>query len=393
MGRLGLGPAGLAVLLALVPGCALGQEQPRVTPASNQVSQRPAGDGQLQVLVEGLEHPWGMAWLPDGSLLITERLGRLRRFSQGKLDPTPIAGVPPVLAQGQGGLLDVALHPRFEQTGWVYLTYAHGTPQANRTRVARGRLVGQALRDVEVIFEVSQPKTGSQHFGSRLLWLPDGTLLVAIGDGGNPPIQLNGDLIRTQAQNRRSHLGKILRLKEDGSIPSDNPFMGQPDADPALWSYGHRNIQGLAYDVSAGRVWATEHGSLGGDELNWARPGQNYGWPMVTASREYSGGVISEVQSRPDMVDPLTLWTPAIAPSGLAVYSGDRFPQWRGQLFAGGLVSRDVRRITLDTAGRVVGQTAIPVGERVRDVRQGPDGYLYLLTDSPQGQLLRLEPN
>lgn len=344
-------------------------------------------------LVNGLEHPWGLAWLPDGTMLVTERPGRLRLVRKGVLDPTPIAGVPEVFAVGQGGLLDVAVHPQFAQNRFVYLTYASGTAQANRTRVARAVLDGKTLRDLRVIFEVSQAKSGSQHFGSRILWLPDRTMLVAIGDGGNPPVQLEGDLIRKQAQNLRSRLGKIVRLNDDGTIPRDNPFVTSKTADPAIWSYGHRNIQGIAFDAATGRVWASEHGARGGDELNLVQGGKNYGWPTVSYSREYATGEpVSPQQSQAGLVDPKLVWTPATAPSGLAVYTGDRFPAWRGNLFAGGLVTRDIRRIQVDQSGKVVVQQPIAIGQRVRDVRQGPDGLLYVLTDEPTGQLIRIEP-
>jgi glucose/arabinose dehydrogenase len=343
-------------------------------------------------VLTGLEHPWGIAWLPDGSQLITERPGRLRIVRNGKLDPTPIPGVPEVFAQGQGGLLDISLHPNFAQNRFVYLTYAVGTSEANRTRLMRGTFDGQALRDVKVIFEVTQAKSGTQHFGSRMVWLPDGTMLLAIGDGGNPPVSLDGDLIRKQAQNLGSRLGKIVRLNDDGTIPKDNPFVANAKADPAIWSYGHRNIQGLAFDPTTRRVWATEHGARGGDELNLVQAGQNFGWPVVTFSREYFGPEITDERSRPGMVDPKTVWTPATAPSGLVVYTSDRVPQWRGNLFAGGLVSRDVRRITVDATGKVVSQQEIEIGDRVRDVRQGPDGFLYVLTDEANGKLIRLEP-
>jgi glucose/arabinose dehydrogenase len=325
-------------------------------------------------------------------MLVTERPGRLRIVRNGVLDPNPIAGVPTVLAISQGGLMEVSVHPRFAENRWIYLTYSHGTEAANRTRLARATLDGNTLRDLQVIFEVSQTKSGGQHFGSRILWLPDGTMLLAIGDGGNPPLRLEGDLIRKQAQNLRSHLGKIVRLREDGSIPPDNPFAKEADANPAVWSFGHRNIQGLAFDPTTKRVWATEHGSQGGDELNLVAAGENFGWPVVTYSREYSGGAISEEQSRPGLVDPKEVWTPAIAPSGLAFYSGDRVSAWQGDLFAGGLVSQDIRHIDLDQAGNVVNQQVIAIGQRVREVRQGPDGLLYVLTDEPNGRLLRLEP-
>ena len=299
-------------------------------------------------LVENLEHPWSLAWLPDGEILITERPGRLRIIRDGNLDQISIAGVPQVFAMGQGGLLDVSVHPRFAENRLIYLTYSQGDRSGNRTRIARARLENNTLGDLRVIFEVSQSKPGAQHFGSRIIWLADGTLVASIGDGGNPPIEFNGEFIRQQAQNRNSHLGKVIRLNDDGSIPSNNPFATSKDAKPALWSYGHRNIQGMTLDPTRNRVWATEHGSRGGDELNLIERGENYGWPVVTHSREYSGGLISPETSRPGLVDPKVIWTPSIAPSGLAFYNGDRFPQWRGNLFAGGLVSQDIRRIELD---------------------------------------------
>jgi aldose sugar dehydrogenase len=349
---------------------------------------------QQTVLLEGLDRPWAMAWLPDGNLLITEKAGQLRLVSNGVLVPESIAGVPEVMSAGQGGLLDITLHPRFTENRWLYLTYAHGTPDANWTRVARATLAdnNQAIQDLQVIFEVSQAKAGTQHFGSRMLWLPDGTLLVSFGDGGNPPVSLEGDLIRWQAQNLRSRLGKIVRLNEDGSIPSDNPFANRTDADAAIWSYGHRNIQGLARDGQTQQVWATEHGSRGGDELNRVEAGQNYGWPLVTHSREYTGGEISTLRSQPGMVDPLIVWTPSIAPSGLTFYQGEHFPQWQGDLFAGGLVAESVQRIDIDPTGAAIAQETIPVGQRVRDIRQGPDGLLYILTDDANGRLIRLDP-
>jgi glucose/arabinose dehydrogenase len=356
-------------------------------------SQAPQASGfRSTVLVRGLEHPWSLAWLPDGDLLITERPGRLRIVRDGVLDPTPIAGVPEVLAAGQGGLLDVSVHPRFAENRLVYLTYAAGTPEANHTRLARARFDGRALTGLEVIYAVPQRKSGTQHFGSRLVWLPDGTLLLAIGDGGNPPEQLDGALIRAQAQNRGSALGKILRLNADGSPAAGNPFQSDPSALPELWSLGHRNIQGLAYDPAARRVWASEHGARGGDELNLVNPGDNHGWPRVTHSREYFGPEITSRRAAAGMVDARRVWTPAIAPSGLAVASG-RVPQWRGELFAGGLVSGDVRRLRLDPQGRVVAEERITIGQRVRDIREGPDGFLYVLTDSGgDGELIRLEP-
>jgi len=344
-------------------------------------------------LVEGLEHPWSMAWLPNSDILITERPGRLRLVRDGRLIPDPVSGVPEVFASGQGGLLDVSLHPRFNQNRKAYFTYAHGTAKANRTRVATAILNNNVLDNWQVIFEVTTVKPGSQHFGSRLMWLPDGTLLVSIGDGGNPPVRLGSTWIREQAQNRRSHLGKILRLNDDGSVPSNNPFFTAADAEPAVLSYGHRNIQRLAFDPLRSVIWASEHGALGGDELNVIQAGTNYGWPAVSYSREYfDGSKISSHTSKPTMVDPKVVWTTAIAPSGLAIYTGDKFPDWYGDVFASGLKSQYIRRIDLDSAGNVIGQYALRIGQRVRDIGQGPDGMLYVLTDESHGSLIRLEP-
>lgn len=397
---------GSAIALLAIASCSVTQQPNASTTAqttspnssssnlsvSNSGNVAAAQGVQKTTVVEGLDHPWSLAWLPDGSMLITERSGQLRIMRNGQLDPTPIAGVPAVLVGGQAGLMDVSVHPRFAENRLVYLTYSHGTEQANRTRLARATFDGKSLSNLQVIFEVSPTKSGLQHFGSRIIWLPDSTMLLAIGDGGNPPIQLNGELIRQQAQNRRSRLGKIVRLNDDGSIPQDNPFVKSTDTEPAIWSYGHRNIQGLTFDPINKRIWATEHGSQGGDEANLVQAGGNYGWPIVTYSREYSGEEITKERSRPGMVDPKLVWTPAIAPSGLAFYSGDKFPQWKGDLFAGGLVSQDVRHIDLDAQGNVVNQQAIEIGQRVRDVRQSPDGLLYVLTDDNNGRLIRLEP-
>jgi aldose sugar dehydrogenase len=345
-------------------------------------SNRAIGYKQVTV-VKGLERPWGMAWLPDGAILITERVGRISIFRNGSLAPVAI-NLPNLFQSGQGGLMDISLHPRFSHNSLVYLTYSIGDSDSNRTSILRAKFNGKALVDPKVIFKVTPAKSGTQHFGSRIVWLPDETMLVAIGDGGNPPLELNGELIRKQAQKLDSQLGKVLRLKDDGSIPNDNPFVKTARANQAIWSYGHRNIQGLFFDRQTGQVWATEHGSKGGDELNLLQAGKNYGWPIVTFSQEYTGGDISNATSRPDMVDPKLVWTPSIAPSGLLVYRGDRFPQWQGNLFAGGLVSKQVIRIEVKN-NKAIAREVIPIGQR-------SDGFIYILTDEQDGSLIRLQP-
>jgi glucose/arabinose dehydrogenase len=352
-----------------------------------------ASGWRTEVIASGLVHPWAIAWLPDGSALITERPGRLRLLRDGRLDPEPITGVPNVCSDcGQGGLLDVALHQDFAQNQLVYLTFAEGNNDANRTALARGRLDGKRLRDVEVIFRNADSKSGGQHFGSRLVWLADNTLLMSIGDGGNPPTAFAGDVIRKQAQNLGTHFGKVVRLTDDGRAPADNPFAERAGAKPEVYSYGHRNIQGMVRDPASGRVWANEHGSRGGDELNRIEAGNNYGWPEVTYSMEYWGPRISDETSRPDVTEPILVWTPSKAPSGLALYTGTEFPAWQGDLFSGALKFQQVRRLDLE-GGRIVGEQKLSIGQRVRDVRQGPDGGLYILTDEADGQLLRIVPD
>lgn len=354
----------------------------------------PASGYRLAVLAEGLAHPWSLAFLPDGAMLVTERPGRLRLLRDGALDPRPIEGLPPIHAGGQAGLFEVAPHPGFARNRLVYLTYAHGTQQANRTRLARAVLEGHALRDLRPIFETDPAKPGNAHFGGRLLFLPDGTLLLAIGDGGNPPTSLDGRLIRENAQDLRNHLGKVVRLNADGSVPADNPFRDRPGVRPEIFTSGHRNIQGLAWDPIRNAIWATEHGSAAGDELNRLEAGRNYGWPAVSHSREYrSGAQIGSGRSAPGMTDPVLAWMTTAAPSGLAVCTGGRHPGWRGDLFAGALRGGDVRRLRLDAAGRVLGEESIRIGARVREVREGPDGLLHVLTDEPAGaRLIRIEP-
>jgi glucose/arabinose dehydrogenase len=286
----------------------------------------------------------------------------------------------------------VALHPDFADNRLVYFTLATGSRDANRTALVRARFDGEALRDAAVIFENADTKSGTQHFGSRLVWLPDRSLLMSVGDGGNPPVRFAGENIRNQAQNPGTHFGKVVRLRDDGTPHPDNPFAGQPGARPEIWTLGHRNIQGMTRDPASGRVWANEHGSRGGDELNVIEGGGNYGWPAVTYSYEYWGPRISDETSRPGIVEPKLVWTPSKAPSGLTFYTGGDFPQWRGDLFSGALKAQQIRRIRLDGT-RVVDEEKLTIGRRVRDLRQGPDGHLYVLTDEDEAALLRIVPD
>lgn len=370
-----------AGLLMLATGCAsIESELPQTD-----WSQAPVVDGIVQEqMLDGLRRPWGVAWLPEGGLLVTERGGRLLYFSQPESEALTVAGLPEVFTGGQGGLLDVSVHPRFSENRLVYLAYSTGSRQANRTRVARFRFDGERLTERQVVFQVEELKSGRQHFGSRLLWLPDETLLISIGDGGNPPLRFEGKLQREQAQNQETLFGAVVRINDDGSIPRDNPFVDSPEARDEFYTVGNRNIQGIARDPQTGRVWASEHGSRGGDELNEILPGENYGWPLVSHSREYGRFIpVADHQSLEGYEDPAMVWMETVAPSGLAVREG--------RLYAGGLVSQAVHEITLDQQGAFVSQRVIPIGARVRDVRVGQDGALYVLTDEEEnGRLLRL---
>jgi glucose/arabinose dehydrogenase len=341
---------------------------------------------------KGLDRPWSITWLPDGRALVTERGGTLRFIDRNGTVSAPIEGVPTVAAVGQGGLLDVALHPKFRENGLVYLTHAVGTQQANMVALSRGKLEGTRLTGVKELFRNPTAKTGGAHFGSRLLWLPDGTLLMSVGDGGNPNIKLNGRNIRDNAQDPRTYFGKVLRMTADGQPVADNPGAKNPKLgwDARVWSMGHRNIQGLARDAKTGAVWTTEHGAKGGDELNRIEGGQNHGWPLVTYSVEYSGAPITEARSRPGFRDPVSVWVPSIAPSGLAVYRGKAIPALDGAILAGGLMSKDVRVLRVGGSGSLAPERRIEIGARVRDVAVGPDGLVYVLTDDAEGKIIRL---
>jgi len=338
---------------------------------------------RLTTLASGLAYPWALAFLPNGDMLISERAGRLRMLRDGKLDPSPIPGGPDVVLGGQGGLLDIALHPRFAETHLVYLSYSGAGAGGSGTEVARGRLVEDRLVDLKTILVVQPKSPGVRHYGSRLLFGRDGRLYVTTGERGD----------RNRAQDLGDLAGKVLRISDDGAIPSDNPFIGRPDARPEIFSYGNRNPQGLAMHPETGQIWEVEHGPKGGDELNILSAGANYGWPVITYGRSYGGQPIGEGTAKAGMEQPIKYWTPSISPSGMVFYTGDDFPDWRGNLFVGALSGRALVRLELD-GKTVLHEERLLKGlrKRIRDVRQGPDGRLYLLTDEPNGALLRVDP-
>jgi len=346
-----------------------------------------AASHRVETVATGLEHPWSLAFLPDGRMLVTERPGRLRVIEPGpggrpQLRAEPVAGVPAVLARGQAGLFDVVPDPAFETTGQLLLSFAHGTPEANHLRVIRARFDGRQLQAVQPVFTSQPAKRDTQHFGGRMAWLPDGTVLLGMGDG---------NLDRTDAQRLHTHLGKMLRFHADGRVPADNPFVGRTDARPEIYSIGHRNPQGLV--VVNGVPYAHEHGARGGDELNRVQAGLNFGWPVTTGGIDYTYARVTPYRSLPGIEPPLLEWTPSIAPAGLAWYDAALFPAWRGSLFVAALKERSVRRVPM-ADGKPGPQDVLftELGERIRDVRVGPEGALYLLTDSPNGSLLRVLP-
>jgi len=345
-----------------------------------------AAEPKVVTVARGLANPWAVAFLPDGRFLVTERGGRLRIVERDGRIGAPIEGLPPVDAGGQCGLLDVVLDPKFADNGWVYWSYAEAGEGGNSTAVARGRLQGQRMAEVQKIF-VQQPKVASrQHCGSRLVFARDGRLFVTLGDRFSR---------KDDAQKLDNHLGKIVRIEPDGRVPADNPFVSTPGARPEIWSLGHRNVQGAALHPATGELWVIEHGPQGGDELNRVLPGRNYGWPLVTYGRNYGTGTrIGEEGPKPGFEQPLYWWVPvSVAPSGMAFLTSDRYPGWQGSLFIGTLRAQTLLRLQLDGT-RVVKEDRLltHLDERLRDVRQGPDGLLYLLTDNTDGRLLRLEP-
>jgi len=363
--------------LLVVAGAACAAAEPGVVETEK-------GAVHVRILARGLEHPWGMAFLPDGRMLVSERPGRLRIVTPDGRLSTPLRGLPAITALGQGGLLDVALHPRFDDNRLVYFSYAASGATGVGTAVARGRLDGFELRDVEVIFEAMPKGKGGRHFGSRLVFDRHGHLYVTLGERGE----------RQRAQDLSDHAGSIIRINDDGSIPADNPFLDRAGVRPEIFSWGHRNVQGAALHPQTGELWAHEHGPQGGDELNVVRAGVNYGWPVITYGVNYGIGTpIGEGTHKEGMAQPLYFWVPSIAPSGMTFYTGDKFPQWRGNLLVGALKFRQIARLELD-GERVLHEERMLTNAlgRIRDVRQGPDGFVYVLVDAADGALARLEP-
>ena len=348
-----------------------------------------AGPIRVVVVTRELEHPWSLAFLPDGAILVTERPGRLRMIRNGVLDPRPVSGTPEAYAAGGGGLMEVALHPRFADNNLVYLTYSKELADGDHTpALALGRLEGMALVDVEEIF-VAETGVGGPPAGAAMLFGPDGAVYMAVG-GANDEI----------SQREDSHQGKIVRLGDDGTLPSDNPFLGRSGYLPEIFTLGHRNMLGLAINPETGQVWENENGPQGGDEINILRPGANYGWPVVSFGREYAGPRVSERTWNEGMDGPVVFWVPSIAASGMTFYTGEAFPQWQGNLFVGGLQfgripgTGQLHRIVFNDDWEEIRREAIltELRQRIRNVEQGPDGFLYLLTDEDDGALLRIEP-
>ena len=345
------------------------------------------GAVRLERVTDGLQRPWSLAFTPEGDLLVTEKYRGIRVIREGRLLTEPLAGGPPdVFAQADSGLLDLALDPDFERNRMVYVSFAEGTAEANRTSVWRARYEAGRLHDGRVIFRAAPDKAGPGHPGGRMLFLPDGTLLLTVGDGYEHKVA---------AQDPASHLGKILRLTRDGGAAADNPRVNAAGARAEIWTSGHRNVQGLAHDRQTGEIWSHEHGPRGGDEVNLLRAGANYGWPLVTHGIDYDGSIISERAFAPGFDRSAFYWAPSIAPSGLVVYRGNAFPDWHGKLLVGGLVTHAVSRLRRGKeTGLFVEEERLfgAYGKRIRDLREGPDGLVYLLTDEDDAELLRMRP-
>jgi glucose/arabinose dehydrogenase len=376
----------MLAFLAMLPMVTRCQAQaPRGGPAQSSPQPRPIeGKVGAETVAEGLEHPWALAFLPDGRMLVTERPGRLRLVEKDGRLSKPLAGVPEVAAKGQGGLLDVALDPGFEESRLVYLSYAEPGEGGAGTAVARGRLGEGGLENVQVIYRQQPKVSGNGHFGSRLVFGRDGKLFITQGDRQG---------YREQVQDLRSGIGKLVRINPDGSIPDDNPFVGKTGARPEIYSLGHRSMQAAALHPETGQLWTVEHGARGGDELNHPEAGKNYGWPVITYGIDYSGARIGEGTAKEGMEQPVYYWDPVIAPSGAVWYTGDRYPGWKGSLFIGSMQPGALVRVTVEN-GRVTGEERYlaELGDRIRDVQQGPDGFLYIVTDEEDGRVLRVVP-
>jgi aldose sugar dehydrogenase len=385
-GLLGLG------LLLVASGCETPESDAAVDETSAAVDETDAvletgteyQDLRVVEVVGGLEQPWAVAFLPEDRMLVTERPGRLLLVEDGT--PTQVSGLPPIHVQNQGGLLDVVPHPEYDENGWIYITYSKGDAEGTVPALIRARLEGNALVELEEVFESNTYTSPGRHYGSRILFLDDGTLLMTIGDrGAEPP----------RAQDPLDHSGTVVRLHADGSVPDDNPFVGDPDYAPEVYSYGHRNIQGIVQHPETGEVWVTEHGPRGGDELNLILPGRNYGWPVATLGRDYgSQEQFGEGREHPEKTAPIFEFLPTLAPSGLALVRGDGFHQtWQGNLLAGGLRSQRILRLVIENE-TVVHAEELLAGDlgRIRDVRQGPDGFLYVVTGEDEGGVYRIEP-
>jgi glucose/arabinose dehydrogenase len=340
-----------------------------------------SGPVKVETVAKKLNFPWGLAFLPDGRMLVTERPGRLRIVAQDGTLSEPIKGVPEVFAQGQGGLLGLALDPKFSANNLIYFAFSEPGEGGAGTAVARAKLRDTSLDDVEIIFRQKPKVRGGLHFGGRLAFASDGTLFVTLGE------RFQFD----PAQDLSTHLGKIVRINPDGSVPDDNPFVGQDGKLPEIWSYGHRNAQGAAIHPETGRLWENEFGPEGGDELNIPEAGKNYGWPVVSWGEHYDGKKIPKPPAHPEFADAIKYWNPVISPSGMTFYTADTFPEWKGNLLIAGLSSEAIVRLTLD-GDKVTGEERIPMGRRIRDVVQGPDGAVYALVDDHRGKILRLTP-
>lgn len=389
------GAVGAALVLSSACARPVLVATPTVAQSTAAVQRSAHHDYRVDTVVRGLQNPWSMAFLPGGDMLVTERPGRLRIVRNGRLLPEPVSGLPRIRAGGQGGLLEVLPHPAFASNRLIYISYSKPSEDTlqGTTAVARGRFENDRLTNVQEIFEAKVWSRGRGHHGSRLAFDRNGYLFVTLGDRMAPP---SGNLEAHPAQDLTTHHGKTIRLHEDGRVPTDNPFIGRTDAQPEIWTYGHRNMQGLSVHPESGDVFVSEHGPQGGDELNLLQPGKNYGWPVVGFGVNYrTGAAIHGGTHREGMEQPLHVWVPSIGISGLMVYTGDRFPRWRGNFFAGGMAGEQLVRLTMDGRRARNVELLVQGMGRIRDVRQGPDGYIYLAIDHREGGLtpiLRLEP-